>query len=188
MASRNFSNELLGIFLKGIQEILPADTLDLLEPGSNARSAFQIFQIIDREYAEFGYTGACGLFLRSGAAAFKYLVRSQGTVIGIDSLEFRLQPQRLRLTDGMDKIIRLLDTWKAAKISISHEGDDVEVTMRPAGSARQITSAIIWLHFVGGLFQEFLYWAGGGKQYPFQISPVETEAAVVIQLRLLPVD
>lgn len=188
MKSQNLSNELLDLFLQGIQEMYPLESLNLPQPGLLARDESQFDEIINRLNSEFGYASARGLFLRSGAAAFKYLVRTQGKAIGIDDLDFRLQPQRVRLMDGLNKMIGLLEKWQAAKFSVLHAGDDVKITMRALVIFSQNTSSIIWLHFLAGLFQEFLYWAGGGKQYPFQISPMEPEDDVIIQFRLLPVD
>ncbi|GAP19997.1 hypothetical protein [Leptolinea tardivitalis] len=181
------SPEVNAIFQKGIREILTGD-----QPGAftygNGVEIETIQRIAHQAVDTYGFVSACGLFLRSGCAAFKYLVRDYGKAIDIDSLEFRLQPPRKRLMDGIRKVVGLLEHWHTASFSIRQSDDDVEIIMQSNLAVDAQGTNQIWLHFLAGLIQELLYWAGGGKQYPFQILPIDADSDVIIQFRLLPVD
>jgi len=187
MTDPHYSPELLELFQKGIREILSPDQMQsFLNCDESALPSIEKAVLMAEALA--GFQAASGLFLRSGLAAFKYLVRDHGKAIGIDDLDFRLQPQRKRLMDGLVKITDLLQSWQAARFSVTKSGDDVDVTIRSTWNGQTISSEQIALHFEAGFLQEYLYWAGGGKQYPFEIKTLENEPAVQIRFRLLPVD
>jgi hypothetical protein len=187
MTNPQYSPELLELFQKGIREILSPDQMQSFL-HCDATGLPSVKTAVLAAEAALGFQAASGLFLRSGLAAFKYLVRNQGKTIGIDDLEYRLQPQRKRLMDGLGKIIDQLQTWQAARFFVTKSGDDVEVTIRSTAVGQGISGEQIALHFEAGLFQEYLYWGGGGKQYPFEIKTLADEPAVQIRFRLLPVD
>jgi hypothetical protein len=185
MTKQYYCPDLLEVFQKGIHEIIPANQVQVLfgdtQPGS-------LEFAVDTAIKELGVQAASGLFFQTGSAVFKHLVRSQGSSIGIDSLEFRLQPQRKRLSDGLDKLIKLLESWQAAVFSTKRSGDSVEVMAKTPEGTFSATGKRIWLHFIAGLFQEYLYWAGGGKQYPFEIKSGESADSLIICFQLLAVD
>lgn len=191
MHSLSISPDLLDLFIKGMKEILPADQLTLLVPPiikpEKPPTPFEYF-LLEAE-KQYGIISASGLFFRCGGAAFKYLVRQHGERAEIDSLEFRLQPQQKRLMDGTQKLVRLLETWQAGEFSIQKSDDLVEITVTASGLSVTDSGGRIWLHFVAGLFQEYLYWAGSGKQYPFQIVEQDQPGKeIIIQFRIVPVD
>jgi hypothetical protein len=187
MTQLTFSPDLQDIFAKGIREILPADQWpELFSIEGKKGDFFQIF--LKQAEITFGPETASGIFLRGGWAGFKFLVRQHGKAIGIDSLDFRLQPPRQRLMDGLNRIIALLREWKTDEFITEQNGDDVVLTIRSVKDGLTAIESRIGQHFYAGLFQEYLYWAGGGKQYPFEVKPLEEQAAVRIQFRLLPVD
>lgn len=187
MTQQTITPELQEIFTKGIREILPADHWPALFPVTTSPEGFFLF-FIKQSGAEFGPETASGIFLRSGWAGFKFLVRQHGKAIGIDSLEFRLQPPRHRLMDGLNRVTNLLLKWNTDEFTIEQNSDDITVTIRSIRDELSDTEARIGQHFQAGLLQEYLYWAGGGKQYPFEVKPVGEEPSVRIQFRLLPVD
>ncbi|HEX7555726.1 MAG TPA: hypothetical protein VF338_03805, partial [Leptolinea sp.] len=160
MTDPHYSPELLELFQKGIREIFSPDQMQSFL-HCDVMALPSIEKAVLTAEAAIGFQAAGGLFLRSGLAAFKYMVREHGKAIGIDDLDFRLQPQRKRLMDGFVKITDLLDSWQAARFSITKSGDDVEVTIRSYGGSLSISGEQIALHFEAGLFQEYLYWAGG---------------------------
>jgi hypothetical protein len=186
------SSDLLDIFLKGINEILPADELKILgchDAELSDKSTALLVKVVLESEKQYGLLSACGLFFRCGSAAFKFLVRLYGKESQIDSLEFRLQPQQKRLLDGTQKMIGLLVNWQAGEFSMLTMDDLVEITASTKGNRIAEPGGYIWLHFIAGLFQEYLYWAGGGKQYPFQILAKNQPASeMVIQFRTVPVD
>jgi hypothetical protein len=187
MTTKTISPELQEIFRKGIREILPVAQWPPLFPVENEPGDFFLF-CSKRSAAEFSPETARGLFLRCGWAGFKFLVRRHGKDIGIDSLEFRLQPPRQRLMDGLNRITGLLRNWNMDDYTIEQKGDDVTVTIHSMREELSGAEARIGLHFQAGIFQEYLYWAGGGKQYPFEVKPLAEEPSVRILFRLLPVD
>ena len=191
MNSFSFAPDLLEIFIKGMNEVFPADqqkSFASLEVDSEKQS-ISIDILLGEVENQFGQVSASGMFFRCGGAAFKHLVRRYGKQAKIDSLEFRLQPQQKRLMDGTLKIVKLLDKWNAAKFSLQKNDDLEEITATPIGLSGSLTGGRIWLHFIAGLFQEYLYWAGSGKQYPFQIiAPDYSRNEIIIQFRVVPVD
>lgn len=187
MTSQIYSFDLLEVFQKGIHEIIPAGQVSSLF-GENDLQPNLVEKAANIAGNDLGVLAASGLFFQTGSAGFKHLVRKHGKSIGIDSLEFRLQPQRKRLMDGLGKLINLLETWQAAAFSTKRSGDSVEVKVTAIERGNSLTGKRIWLHFIAGLFQEYLYWAGGGKQYPFEIKQDESGGALVICFQLQPVD
>jgi hypothetical protein len=185
------SPDLSALFKKGLLEILPLDRLnsEILDDSLGENSEIQIEKILAWVEKKFGFLSASGLFFRSGSAAFKFLVRQFGKQIEIDSLEFRLQPQRKRLMDGTQKLIHLLESWHAGKFTVKKVDDLVEITVAKQEFNTIKMGSRIWLNFIAGLFQEYLYWAGGGKIYPFQIIlPEQTAVEIIIQFRIVPED
>jgi len=187
MTHQTNSPELQDIFRKGIREILPAEQWPTLFPEDVSSDDLFLY-VLKQSGLTFEFETACGLFLRSGLAGFKFLVRQHGKQIGIDNLEFRLQPPRQRLMDGLGRITGLMREWQPDEIITDQKGDDVSMVIRSTRTNLSESEARISQHFYAGLFQEYLYWAGGGKQYPFEVKPLEGEPAVRIQFRLLPVD
>lgn len=187
MTQQTISPELQEIFRKGIREILPTTQWPALVPVNTAPEGFFLF-CIKQSGSEFGPETASGIFLRSGWAGFKFLVRQHGLAIGIDSLEFRLQPPRQRLMDGLNRVTNLLRNWNTDEFTIEQNADDITVTIRSIRNELSAPEARIGQHFQAGLLQEYLYWAGGGKQYPFEVKPLAEAPSVRIQFRLLPVD
>jgi hypothetical protein len=187
MTTTAISIDLLDVFQKGMREILPDDLSGKILDNSKSIGIMTL-QSAERAIAEFGSVSASGLFFRSGSAAFKHIVRYHGKNIGIDNLEFRLQPQRARLQDGIEKLIRQLQGWNAANFTYKRSGDAMEVCILPVDEKEKSARLLVWLHFFAGVFLEFLYWAGGGKQYPFQVKPSPEGDALVIYFQLLPVD
>ncbi len=181
------SPDLMIVFRKGLREVIPdasgeiPDILNLANTESIELLSNQVEEILGR-------TSASGLFLRIGSAAFKYIVRYHGEKTGIDSLEFRLQPQKQRMRDCIEKINHLLRNWKAADLRIEEIDDTLNITACAVQGNKSLPGQIVWLHFIAGLYQALLYWAGGGKQYPFHVKPGEVENSLVICFQLQPVD
>ncbi|HEX7555271.1 MAG TPA: hypothetical protein VF338_01510 [Leptolinea sp.] len=191
MNSQSYSSDLLEIFQKGVREIISKEQLQSIFHLETFEELIEIpvEKIVKTAEKNLNYQSANGLFFRFGSAAFKHLVRKHGRIIGIDSLEFRLQPQRKRLMDGIGKLILWLESCQAADFSSQQSGDDVTINLTVVENAATNTGGRTWLHFIAGLFQAYLYWAGGGKQYPFQIvSQASDKGEITIQFRLMPVD
>jgi hypothetical protein len=187
MTAKSMSIDLLEAFQKGLEEILPADQIRNLL-GENLGENISPESAAEKAVVEFGPVAASGLFFRSGSAAFKHIVYKHGKAIGIDSLEFRLQPQRDRLQDGVEKIAIQLKNWQTANLMTKRTGDAMEIIVKPVHHGQLSGGQRVWLYFIAGMFQEFLYWAGGGKQYPFQTGPSQKGDSLVICFQLQPVD
>lgn len=187
MKSESSSPQLQEIFRKGIQEILPAGQWPSMFPPEDAGEDF-VSYVLNQASNQLEPLTACGLFQRSGLAAFKFLIRRDGKNTGLDTLEFRLQPPRQRLMDGLSRLTTLLAGWKTDGFVTGQDGDDITVTITSANKASTPAVSQIRQHFYAGLLQEFLYWAGGGKQYPFEVRLLDGQPAVRILFRLLPVD
>jgi len=175
------------VFRNGLAEIISVGS-DANTDWEQITHADQVEQSAGSAEVLLGFDSAAGLFLRAGSAAFKYLVRYHGNSIGINSLAFRLQPQKRRLQDGVEKIRVLLQDWQAADLQINKKDDSLTVTAVPVQVDKFVAGQVVWLHFIAGLFQEMFYWAGGGKQYPFQVKVGEDNNSLVICFQLQPVD
>ncbi len=171
----------------GMEEILPEDLVKKTL-GEEIEGFIQPEYAAKHAISMLGEVPASGLFLRGGSASFKYIVRYYGKAIGINSLQFRLQPQKQRLQDGVEKLTGLLVEWQAAAITIDRNGDQMTINARPATGGTLSPVRTVWLHFIAGLFQEFIYWAGGGKQYPFKVTTNEMGGSMVICFQLQPMD
>jgi hypothetical protein len=191
MRSRPFTPDLITIFIKGMDEVFPINNiLQVSSTEANLQESLGLIEnlILETE-KQFGSKSASGLFFRCGCAAFKHFVRNFGKQIDIDSLAFRLQPQQKRLMDGVQKLVQRLESWQAGEFSILKKEDLVEISAFAAGVTSPEFGERIWLHFVAGLIQEYIYWAGGGKQYPFQIIAIDQPGnGIIIQFRIVPVD
>jgi hypothetical protein len=191
MRSRPIAPDLITIFIKGMDEVFPINKIlpEIPTAAKLTDSSGSLEILIFETERQNGYKSASGLFFRCGCAAFKHFVRNFGKLIDIDSLTFRLQPQQKRLIDGVNKLVQRLEYWQAGEFSIQKKEDLVEITANADGVAFPEFGERIWLHFIAGLVQEFLYWAGGGKQYPFQIITIEQPGnGIIIQFRIVPVD
>jgi hypothetical protein len=191
MHKTGISIALVEIFIKGVNEIQP-----------NAQIPRQPLSTINKNLAgqwmdtyihscetNYGILSSCGMFFRFGGAAFKHLVRSYGVSVGIDNLDFRLLSHRKRLLHGTEKLIHLLESWHAAKFALTEQEDLVEIVMSDLSPIFSGNGRLIWKHFLAGIFHDFLYWGGGGKQYPFQIIKLDDSGkSLIVQFRILPVD
>jgi hypothetical protein len=187
MGETSFFPDLQEIFRMGVQEILPVsewpEVFDVDEPSED-----RFLSISQKCELMFGAETSNGIFLRSGWAGFKFFIRFHGKTAGIDNLEFRLQPPRQRLMDGLYRVTKLLQSWNTDVFHIDQTGDDVTLTISSIRKNVTPVQARIGQHFFAGLYQEYLYWAGGGKQYPFEVKPLGEEPAVRVRFRLLPVE
>lgn len=181
------SSDLMEVFRNGLAEIIPAGSVGNID-WEQITQANQVELYAESAEALLGFDSAAGLFMRVGSASFKHLVRCHGKSIGIDSLEFRLQPQKQRLQDGVGKILALIQDWQAADFKSNNQNDSITVTAVPFQVNKFVAGQVVWLHFIAGLLQEMLYWAGGGKQYPFQVKVGEDDNSLVIYFQLQPVD
>lgn len=179
--------ELLEIFQEGIKEILPVEQfLACFSPPDVC--SLSMVEAAGRAEKNLGFLSASGLFFRAGTAGFKYLIRKYGKVAGIDNLEFRMQPQRKRLMDGVERITALLLSWKTVGISINQNGDSITLKLSSITGKEGNDVDLIWQNFFAGMMQEFLSWAGAGKQYPFQVKMDEKSKILIIWFQIQPTD
>jgi len=163
------------IFSLGLQEILGAEAYKKLLAmcGNVQPSAAPVSRSMSELY---GPSGARGLLICSGRAAFKYLLKQQGKALGFDTPQFRLLPTRSKLKRGLHQIAAWMQQTTGDTVTLKSEEKHwlYEVT---DGAARNPESKESNCDFTVGLIQEFLAWAGGGKFYRVKESACRNNGA-----------
>jgi predicted hydrocarbon binding protein len=113
----------------------------------------------------YGVRGGRGVALRAGRASFKYLLHTFGEKIELTSMNFRLQPTRLRLKAGLNKLSELLSKEWGSQIKLSEDARYWYWRVQDCPECKETDSDHVMCHFTTGLLQEYLSWAGGGKFY-----------------------
>jgi predicted hydrocarbon binding protein len=151
------------IFSLGLQEILGAEAYKklMILCGSERPAVAPVSRSMSELY---GPSGARGLLICSGRAAFKYLLKQQGKVLGFDTPQFRLLPTRSKLKRGLHQIAAWMQQSTGDTVTLKSEEKHwlYEVTDGPARNPESKESNC---DFTVGLIQEFLAWAGSGKFY-----------------------
>jgi predicted hydrocarbon binding protein len=113
----------------------------------------------------YGLQGARGITLRSGRAAFCYLLKALGEQIGFDDLEFRLLPPRRRMQAGLERLAQTLGSEAGGTIQVQDQEKAWLVRIEDCPECRDRQSETAMCFFSVGLLQEFLTWLSGGKVY-----------------------
>jgi predicted hydrocarbon binding protein len=113
----------------------------------------------------YGPRGGHGIAQRAGRAGFKYLLRQNGTNMGITDLNFRLLPVPVRLKSGMEALGALMAKIGDEQVTVTE--DDLNWTWSaqacPLCWGRTAHEPVC--HFTVGLLQEYFAWASGGRVY-----------------------
>jgi predicted hydrocarbon binding protein len=154
-------------YLLGLKETVgPTEVSKLFEALPNLEkepefSAEQVRSIRAKMDSLYGMTGARGVALCSGRAAFKHLLSEQSQQLGFDNEDFRFLPGGLKLKKGLV----LLANWmeKAYRESIQLEALESHWVFQISNCLECGFGGMC--DFTAGLLQEFMSWAGGGKFY-----------------------
>jgi|YNPBryantNP2012_1023418.scaffolds.fasta_scaffold55462_2 predicted hydrocarbon binding protein len=207
LKSCHCSRELSQVLLAGMQEIIgqsgvmaAMNTVSLMGAKDEARTLFELgddltfdeivslFKALEQLY---GLRGGQGVVLRSGKAAFKYLLQRFGMQMRLSELEYRLLPAPQRLKAGMTVLAEMLSFHCNVPIQVTENESTWSWRMDqcPWCLDRQSEKSGV-CYFITGLLQEYFSWVSGGRFY--EIREVECCAAgglaCVFQIHKQPLD
>jgi hypothetical protein len=117
----------------------------------------------------YGLQAGYGLALCTGRACFKYGIMAFGAELGLDELKFRLKPPAVRINDGLDLLARIFHQSYGTVIRIDQDLHRYYWVMERGVVFSGESVCLTIGHLVTGVLQEFLYWAGGGKNYVIEV-------------------
>ena len=167
-----YSERMGRVYILALDEILGIEeTRHLLTSAGQSGSSGFSFSVIHRIHQllgeRYGTLAGRGVAQRLGRAAFKYMLGSFGSELGLDALEFRLLPLRRRMDLGLDLIIQLFkqETNQINRLESAPESYQWQIENSPFSMPPQQPPgpACDWMV---GFLQEALSWMGGGKYYP----------------------
>jgi predicted hydrocarbon binding protein len=123
----------------------------------------------------YGPRGGRGIALRAGRASYKYILRQNGTVMGITDLNFRLLPVPARLKTGLDALALLMSKIGDEQVSVVETDQAWIWRSQRCPLCWQRSSKEAVCHFTVGLLQEFFAWASSGRVY--SVTETECQAA-----------
>jgi predicted hydrocarbon binding protein len=159
------------VVILALDEILGVEeTRHLLNSAGHSGSSgfpFAVLHRIQQLLGErYGTLAGRGVAQRLGRAAFKYMLGSFGSELGLDALEFRLLPLRRRMGLGLDLILQLFkqETDQINRLESTSESYQWQIENSPFCMPSQQPQGPTCDWMVGFL-QEALTWMGGGKYY-----------------------
>ncbi len=113
----------------------------------------------------YGPRGARGLSLRMGRAAFAYVIRDFGSMVGMADLAFKVLPLRTKLKVG---VIAMAETFSKISDQTTRVEEDKEkfiynIERCPVCWGRKTAKPVCFQAI--GLLQEGLRWVSGGKNF-----------------------
>ena len=161
MVSMNIDAGTIGVnhLLLGLADVLGPTEVDRLK--SSGLTKERLGELRSRMDSLYGKTGASGLAICSGRAAFKYLLENQGKEIGFEDTAYRFLPTRLKIRKGLEILARWME--KTYSLQANVVSDDRDFHFRLGESPQDHELALC--DFTAGLLQGFLAWTSGGKFY-----------------------
>jgi predicted hydrocarbon binding protein len=127
---------------------------------------FEIFSQIQLAMEQgFGPRGGRGLALRAGRVFFSNGLRTYGPELGLNDIDFRLQPPELKLIAVLRTMSDFFNQHTDQKVSLIESKPKIilEIEHCPWCWGRQTFEPIC--QFSVGMLQEALFWVSGGKFY-----------------------
>jgi predicted hydrocarbon binding protein len=169
--------------LDGICEIIGLDDLNsalnlagIDYKKANESLSFSSIALIENAFDElFGARGGRGVMLRSGRATFKYFLRECGQSLGFNLLEYRLLSSNQRLRTGLEKLAQYFSKYLESSIKFKQDDTSWYWEVADCRECAGRNAATSLCQFTIGFLQDFLAWAGNGKNY--RVSEIECRAA-----------
>ena len=161
MVSMNINAETIGVthLLLGLADVLGPSEVDRLK--SSGLTKERLGELRSRMDSLYGKTGASGLAICSGRAAFKYLLEKQGKEIGFEDTAYRFLPVRLKIRKGLEILAQWMEKTYGLQTTVLSVDKDFH--FRLGESPQDHVPALC--DFTAGLLQGFLAWTSGGKFY-----------------------
>ena len=129
----------------------------------------QIFRGSQKELNfQFGELSIKGMMIRVGRSSFEYLLNNTDILSELTALEFRLLSRPKKIMVGLKLLSKILSSETGFNIKPDQDKDEWYLIIGEGtdNHRRPIDELIEVLY---GFFQEFMYWASGGRSYRFQI-------------------
>jgi hypothetical protein len=107
---------------------------------------------------------ACGLAQQIGRSAFTHLVRSASGLEDLTEQSFRLLPEKMRLTRGLEHLEKLVEELFGIPVEVVDTSDAISLETAGHSGEHQLIP-----HMETGFIQEFVLWVGGGKPHPVSV-------------------
>ena len=161
MVSMNINAETIGVthLLLGLTDVLGPSEVDRLK--SSGLTKERLGELRSRMDSLYGKTGASGLAICSGRAAFKYLLDKQGIEIGFEDTAYRFLPVRLKIRKGLEILAQWMEKTYALQANVVSDNRGFHFRL---GESPQ-DQVLALCDFTVGLLQGFLAWTSGGKFY-----------------------
>jgi len=175
-----YSNKMARIVLVAIEEILGRNginaTLNLAGlthyinsyPPNNLDLQFNFDDLVKIQVALeelYGPLGGGGVALRSGRAAFKYILREFGPLLGITDMAFRLLPLNEKLSTGARLFSDIFNRYTDQRVRVEETAERLYWRVEPCPFCWGRKTDRPVCHFILGILQEALYWASAGKYF-----------------------
>jgi hypothetical protein len=143
----------------GLEDVLGPAEVKRLQTTDAAQEQLSVLR--SRMDSLYGRTGAHGLAICSGRAAFKHLLETHGQEMGFDETTYRFLPIRLKVRRGLELLARWIS--KTYGLQVTVVSSDKDFHLKVEGSQEGKSPALC--DFTVGLLQGFLTWTSGGKFY-----------------------
>lgn len=121
--------------------------------------------------ADYGQRGGQGTALRLGRASFRSAAPGWAAVAGLEGAAFRLLPSPRRIHATLLALDRLL----GSPVSLSEDERAWTWSVADCPACRGRSAESPDCHWLAGVLQEALAWAGGGR--PYRVGETECAAA-----------
>jgi hypothetical protein len=145
--------------LLGLTDVLGPSEVDRLKPSGLTNE--RLGELRSRMDSLYGKTGASGLAICSGRAAFKYLLKKQGKELGFEDAAYRFLPTRLKIRKGLEILAQWMEKIYALPVNVINDERDFHFRLGDPEHDHDLALC----DFTAGLLQGFLAWTSGGKYY-----------------------
>jgi predicted hydrocarbon binding protein len=113
----------------------------------------------------YGPRAGRGLAIKSGQVSFKYGLQELGSPLGITNLTYRLLPLPRKIEHGLQTLIKIFNRYTNENVHLREDRESYFVEITHCPLCWQRTTETPCCHFAVGLFQEFLFWVSGGRNF-----------------------
>ena len=160
------------VFIEGLEESMGHTGLTtvLKQAGvrrrdKNPLEGADLERILEAMGVLFGPRAGFGMAQCTGRACFKYGLRAFGVELGLNDLQFRLQPPAMRIREAMGLLAYIIGQVYGVRVRVEQDQNSYRwIVPSPVPlPGRQLNPSVY--HMMMGALRELLYWASGGKTY-----------------------
>jgi predicted hydrocarbon binding protein len=148
--------------MAGMQHMIGTIPVNNLKREFRFNDLASIHETLEKIY---GPHAGRGLAIKSGQVSFKYGLQELGSPLGITSLTYRLLPLSKKIEHGIRTLTKILNRYTGDNVQLRDDPDHYFIDITHCPLCWQRTTETPCCHFMIGLFQEFLFWVSGGKNF-----------------------